>query len=82
MSLESLVFSPNTVEPFEWTRQKNGGPEDVYFKSQNPYTYTKAKEYCSRQGGLKSTGVSGIHPSQLWRFNQTAGTEYKGWSTS
>ena len=49
------------------------GNVDVYFKSQNPYTYTEAKEYCNRQGGLKATEV-GTHRSQLWRFNQTTGT--------
>ena len=63
-TLESFVFCPNIDEPFEWTR-KSGGPEDVYFKTQNPYTYTQAKDYCNRQGDSNSTGV-GIHSSQLW----------------
>ena len=47
--------------------------QTVYFKSQNPYTYTEAIQYCNRQEiDEKSTGV-GIHPSQLWKFNQTTG---------
>jgi hypothetical protein len=39
----------------------------VFFKSQNPYTYTEAKNYCNRQNlsDPNSTGV-GIHSSQLW----------------
>ena len=56
-------------EPFEWTKI-GPGPDDVYFKSQNPYNYTQAKEYCNRQGDMKSTGV-GTHASQLWKFDNT-----------
>ena len=39
----------------------------MYFKSQNPYTYTEAKNYCNRQNlsDPNSTGV-GINSSQLW----------------
>ena len=39
----------------------------MYFKSQNPYTYTEAKNYCNRQNlsDPNSTG-EGIHSSQLW----------------
>ena len=73
-TLEAL-FSPNIDEPVEWQKlvTKATG-EVVYFKSQNPYTYTEAKEYCNRQEiGEKSTRV-GTHPSQLWKFNQTDGT--------
>ena len=68
-TLESFVFCPNIDEPFEWTRQfvDNEGPEpeNVYFKSQNSYTYTQAKDHCNRQGDSNSTGL-GIHSSQLW----------------
>ena len=78
-TLESLVLSSNIDEPFEWqivTSLKGG--TDVYFKSQNPYTYTEAKKYCkkgtlNRQGGLKSTEV-GTDSSQLWTFNHTTET--------
>ena len=52
---------------------ENDGQENVYFKSQTPYNYTEAKEYCNRQGDMKSTGV-GTHNSQLWNFNSTANT--------
>ena len=35
------------------------------------YTYTDAKEYCNRQKiGEKSSEV-GVHPSQLWKYNET-----------
>ena len=75
-TLESLVLSSNIDEPFEWQilADNNGNEPNVYFKSQNPFTYTDAKEYCSKgsQGGLKATEV-GTHSSQLWMFNQTNG---------
>ena len=62
-------------EPFEWAKlhDENDGQENVYFKSQTPYNYTDAKEYCNRQGDLKSTGV-GTHASQLWKFHEINGT--------
>ena len=43
----------------------------MYFKSQNPYTYTEAKNYCNRQNlsDSNSTGV-GIHSSQLWTLTR------------
>ena len=47
----------------------------MYFKSQNPYTYTEAKNYCNRQNlsDPNSTGV-GIHSSQLWMLTRRNGT--------
>ena len=79
-TLESFVFCPNIDEPFEWTR-KSGGHEDVYFKSQNPYTYTQANNYCHRQGDSNSTG-EGIHSSQLWMLsNGTLKNKEKIWTS-
>ena len=68
-TLQSFFFFLYIDEPFEWTKI-GPGPDNVYFKSQNPYNYAAAKEYCNRQGDKKSTGNS-THASQLWYFDNT-----------
>ena len=68
------LLSPNIDEPFEWQKLNVNGQKAVYFKSQNPYTYSEAIQYCNRQEiDEKSTGV-GIHSSQLWKFDKTTET--------
>ena len=78
-------------EPFVWAKlhDENDGQENVYFKSQTPYKYTEAKEYCNRQGDLKSTQGDlkstgeGTHVSQLWNFNSTTKTlKNKNWMSA
>ena len=68
-TLQLFFFFLYIDEPFEWTKI-GPGPDNVYFKSQNPYNYAAAKEYCNRQGDKKSTGNS-THASQLWYFDNT-----------
>ena len=75
LRLRVTLLLPYIDEPFVWAKlhDENDGQENVYFKSQTPYKYTEAKEYCNRQGDLESTGV-GTHVSQLWNFNSTTKT--------
>ena len=76
-TIQSHFTISYTDEPFVWAKLhgENVGRENVYFKSQTPYNYTEAKEYCNRQGDLKSTGVgTSTHASQLWNFNNTTKT--------
>ena len=64
--------STNIAEPFEWFKTKNTG--EVFYKSQNPYTYNEANDYCNQlteknwvQENCIKYGC--IHPSQLWKIN-------------
>ena len=82
LRLRVTLLLPYIDEPFVWAKlhDENDGQENVYFKSQTPYKYTEAKEYCNRQGDLKSTQGDlkstgeGTHVSQLWNFNSTTKT--------
>ena len=69
------LLSPNIDEPFEWQKLADvNGQEAVYFKTQNPYTYSEAIQYCNRQEIDEKLTEVGIHSSQLWKFDETTKT--------